>query len=164
VTQTIKDGRPPKDTSDAEPASEPPPREQSRKERVLHTRVPAVLERELKRFADNLRVPVSNLVRTILEDAVNVADVASENVEVRLKKAAAQIGEEREKLKKRVATDPLEGVFAFQEVRLAQPAKCAKCSKEMKRGEAAHLGLSDSPVARAQNERVFICDACLPAD
>ena len=165
VTQTIEDGRPPKqeeDASGAEPASEPTPREQNRKERVLHTRVPAVLERELKRFADNLRVPVSNLVRTILEDAVNVADAASENVEVRLKKAAAQIGEEREKLKKRVATDPLEGVFAFQEVRLAQTAKCAKCSKEMKRGDQAHLGLSDSPLSRAQNERVFICDACLP--
>ena len=29
-----------------------------KKERVLHTRVPAVLERELKRFADNLRIPV----------------------------------------------------------------------------------------------------------
>jgi hypothetical protein len=39
---------------------------EARKERVLHTRVPAVLERELKRFADNLRIPVSNLVRTIL--------------------------------------------------------------------------------------------------
>ena len=26
-------------------------------ERVIHTRVPAVLEEELKRFADNLRVP-----------------------------------------------------------------------------------------------------------
>ena len=54
---------------------------EAKKERVLHTRVPAVLERELKRFAENLRIPVSNLVRTILEDAVSVADVATENVE-----------------------------------------------------------------------------------
>jgi hypothetical protein len=167
VTQMVEDGRAPRETP--EPKEEPPPassdapRDQGRKERVLHTRVPAVLERELKRFADNLRVPVSNLVRTILEDAVNVADAASENVEVRLKRAAAHIGEEREKLKKRVATDPLEGVFAFQGVRLAQPAKCAKCSKEMKRGEQAHLGLVDSTL-RAPDERVFICDACLPTE
>ena len=41
-----------------------------KKERVLHTWVPAVLEAELKCFAQNLRVPVSNLVRTILEDAL----------------------------------------------------------------------------------------------
>ena len=39
------------------------------KERVIHTRVPALLEEELKRFAENLRMPVSNLVRAILEDA-----------------------------------------------------------------------------------------------
>jgi hypothetical protein len=167
VTQMTEDGRPPREAPEPKdepsPASSEAPREQSRKERVLHTRVPAVLERELKRFADNLRVPVSNLVRTILEDAVNVADAGIENVEVRLKRAAAHIGEEREKLKKRVATDPLDGVFAFQEVRLAQTAKCAKCSREMKRGDKAHLGLNDSPL-RAPDERVFICDACLPAE
>ena len=45
-------------------------------ERVIHTRVPAALEAELRRFADNLRVPVSNLIRTILEDALAVADQA----------------------------------------------------------------------------------------
>ena len=81
----------------------------AKKERVLHTRVPAVLERELKRFADNLRVPVSNLVRTILEDALSVADAATENVEERLKKAAHQLEVEREKLKKKVMHDPLVG-------------------------------------------------------
>src|SRR5215472_4756355 len=77
-----------------------------KKERVLHTRVPAVLESELKRFADNLRVPVSNLVRTILEDALEVADVATENVEGRLKKAASQLEKERQRLKKKVLFDP----------------------------------------------------------
>ena len=42
-----------------------------KKERVLHTRVPAVLEEELKRLATALRMPVSNLVRAVLEDAVD---------------------------------------------------------------------------------------------
>ena len=96
-----------------------------KKERVLHTRVPAVLERELKRFAENLRMPVSNLVRTILEDAVNAADAAGESVEGRLKRAAQQLGREREKLKKRVLPDQFAGVYAFQPVTLAQPAACA---------------------------------------
>jgi len=136
-------------------------RENARKERVLHTRVPAVLERELKRFADNLRVPVSNLVRTILEDAVNVAGAASENVEQRLKRAAHTMELEREKLKKRVQADPLEGVFAFQEVTLAQQVACAKCKKELPRGDHAHMGLTDVP-ARSFDQRVFVCDGCLP--
>jgi hypothetical protein len=139
------------------------PSSRKKKERVLHTRVPAVLERELKRFADNLRIPVSNLVRTILEDALNVADAASENVEERLKKAARHIEHEREKLKKRVTPepDPLGDVFAFQSVTLATAAECAKCGKSIKRGERANLGLSD---AKNGNKRVFVCDACLPSD
>jgi hypothetical protein len=135
--------------------------ESDRKERVLHTRVPAVLERELKRFAENLRVPVSNLVRTILEDALDVADAASENVEERLKKAAQQLEHERERLKKRVMPDPLAGVFAFQDVTLAQPAQCVKCGKDMRAGDKAHLGLTDAP-RRPSAARIFACDACIP--
>jgi hypothetical protein len=126
------------------------------KERVLHTRVPAVLERELKRFAENLRVPVSNLVRTILEDALSVADAATENVEERLKRAAKHLEKEREKLKKRMEHDPLDGLVAFQEVTLAMPAPCAKCGQELARGTRAHLGISDVP----DGPRVFVCESC----
>jgi hypothetical protein len=130
----------------------------AKKERVLHTRVPAVLERELKRFADNLRVPVSNLVRTILEDAVSVADAATENVEERLKMAAKHLEKEREKIKRRMEHDPLEGIVAFQDVVLAVPAVCAKCAKEIARGARAHLGIGESP----GHPRRFVCDDCLP--
>lgn len=145
---------PEEDTGSAEAAPE-------KKERVLHTRVPAVLERELKRFAENLRVPVSNLVRAILEDAVEAADAAGESVEGRLTRAAQQLGLGREKLKKRVMPDPLAGVFAFQAVSLAQPATCAKCRKELRAGERAHLGLTDTP-PKSPQERLFVCGTCLP--
>ena len=134
----------------------------TRKERVLHTRVPAVLERELKRLAETLRVPVSNLVRAVLEDAVAVADHASENVETRLKTFASSLEQERDKLKRRVMRDPLDGVVAFQPVKLAQAASCAKCKSELRRGETANLGLRDDD--RPGAARVFVCDACIPAD
>jgi hypothetical protein len=58
--------------------------------------------------------------------------------------------------------DPLDGVFAFQPVKLAQPAACAKCKTELRRGESANLGLRDDP--RPGGTRVFVCDACVPAD
>jgi hypothetical protein len=132
-----------------------------KKERVLHTRVPAVLEEELKRFAQNLRVPVSNLVRTILEDALQVADAASETVESRLKNAARQLEEERKKLKQRVAPTPLSDVFAFQTLTLAQPARCAQCQKPLGPGERAHMGLTDGP-PKPGASRVFVCEDCLP--
>jgi len=160
VTQTSED--PP--TKDATAASEPAEGDASdaKKERVLHTRVPAVLERELKRFAENLRVPVSNLVRTILEDALDVADAASESVEDRLKRAADGLEAQRERLKKKMHADPLAHVFAFQAITLAQRAVCARCRRDMDPGEHAHLGLTDEPVARTRPQRIFVCDACVP--
>jgi hypothetical protein len=150
VTQTIQD----------DPSPPPSGDRPEKKERVLHTRVPAVLERELKRFADNLRVPVSNLVRTILEDAVKVADAAGTGLEERLKQAAVAIEHEREKLKKKVSRDPLEAVFAFQDVTLAQPSRCAQCEQDLPRGTRAHLGLREGEGAPGPN--VIVCGACLP--
>jgi hypothetical protein len=169
VTQTIDDGRRREDSprerardGERDHDRDAAASDREKKERVLHTRVPAVLERELKRFADNLRVPVSNLVRTILEDAMNVADAATENVEERLKKAAKHLEKERERLRKRVTHDPLDGVLAFQEVTLAVPATCAKCEKAIARGARAHLGLMDGTTSN--RGRVFVCQECLPKD
>jgi hypothetical protein len=133
----------------------------AKKERVLHTRVPAVLERELKRFADNLRVPVSNLVRTILEDAVNVADAAGTGLEERLKRAAKTLEHERERLKRKVAHAPLHEVFAFQDVTLAQPGACSECGKQLPRGTRAHLGLHHDGAPRGSS--VIVCASCLPS-
>jgi hypothetical protein len=174
VTQAAEDpreggsGRPTRDGetggSAAADGETGPEGKDAKKERVLHTRVPAVLERELKRFAENLRVPVSNLVRTILEDALQVADAATESVEERLKRAAKHLEKEREKLKKRMEHDPLEGILAFQEVTLAVATLCAKCERELPRGARAHLGIGEEPFARTtlQRDRRFVCENCLP--
>lgn len=143
------------------PAEEAVAEGSEKKERVLHTRVPAVLERELKRFASNLRVPVSNLVRAILEDAIEAADLAGESVEGRLKNAAQQLGVERERLKKRVLPDPLADVFAFQAITLAQPSACAKCGRALRAGDDVHLGLFDGGV-KASQTRIVVCGTCVP--
>src|SRR6516162_9111010 len=71
-------------------------------ERVIHTRVPVVLEEELKRFADNLRVPISNLIRTILEDALAVADRAGHRVDRELRSGLAQLARGREILRRKL--------------------------------------------------------------
>jgi hypothetical protein len=70
-----------------------------RKERVLHTRVPAVLEQELKRVADALRLPVSNLVRTILEDALSAVDHVGRRAEGELRGVAERLAHERDRLR-----------------------------------------------------------------
>ncbi len=70
---------------------------------MIHTRVPAVLEQELKRFAENLRVPVSNLIRTILEDALAVADQAGRRVDRQLRSGVDQLAHGREILQRKLS-------------------------------------------------------------
>jgi len=53
-------------------------REWRRKERILHTRISEELEEDLRRAAEELRVPVSNLVRNVLEEAVTVVEAVSD--------------------------------------------------------------------------------------
>ena len=69
-----------------------------RKEKVLHTRVPTVLEQELKELAKNLRVPVSNLVRTILQDALSTAEALGRVAEDELRGAAEKLAQNRARL------------------------------------------------------------------
>lgn len=154
--------------SDKNDKSERPERDdddgaEKRKERVLHTRVPAVLEQELKRLAENIRVPVSNLVRAILEDAVEMADRAGRGVEEELRHAATTLSSKRSAIlgkKERAPRQPavLEGIIGFQPLTLASDARCARCEKALDAGEDAHLGLA----ADASAPRVIVCGDCLP--
>jgi hypothetical protein len=150
-------------------ASSPKDAEPEKKERVIHTRVPAVLEQELKRLAENIRVPVSNLIRTILEDAVEMADRAGRGVEEELRHAASTLSSKRENIlskgkKKaqsaigRTKANALDGVIGFQPLNLAADSRCAKCDAALDAGEEANLGVSADPTA----PRVVVCNECLP--
>ena len=143
---------------DMTPEEQPAEAGAVKKERVLHTRVPPVLERELKRLAESARMPVSNLVRAILEDALEVAERAGGRFEEQLKHAAERVSKERENIRERVRKlDPLERVLAFQPVVLAHPATCARCTKLLGSGEDARLGLMNEP-----GPLLFVCPTCVP--
>jgi len=51
-----------------------------RKERVLHTRVSDNLAEDIRRIADDLRVPASNLVRNVLEEVFDVVESVTDDV------------------------------------------------------------------------------------
>jgi hypothetical protein len=133
------------------------PSDSSKKERVLHTRIPAVLEAELKRLASSLRVPVSNLVRTILEDTIAVADRATAVVEGELQAAARLASDQREALKKLHRKSILEDVIGFQPLVLTQETQCTGCGAALGRGVDAWLGIRDTP-----GPRVIACGDCVP--
>ncbi len=152
---TQKPSEPPKPEENADEASEGA---EPKKERVLHTRIPAVLEGELKSAARALRIPVSNLVRTILEDAVSIADRASERVEDRLSRAAKTVHDERDRLRSKAVRKPkLDDVVAYQPVVLAKPSECAKCGAELAEGDQAGLAVGAMPGAAR-----FVCATCMP--
>ena len=116
------------------------------------------MEQELKRyFAQNLRVPVSNLVRTILEDAIAVADRASGRVEAELHAVARAATDKRESLRKFRPASILDEVFGFQPIVLGQDTICTGCASPLDRGSDAWLGLRDTP-----GPRVIACSACVP--
>ena len=137
----------------------------SRKERVLHTRVPAVLDAELKRLASSLRVPVSNVVRTILEDAVNTVDAVGRAAEDELRGVADRLKRKRtgKPVEKPTATSdsspqpPLAGVIGFQDLLMARDDECSLCGTELERGTQAFLGIRDSA-----GPRLLVCPDCLP--
>ncbi len=128
-----------------------------KKERVLHTRIPAVLEAELKSAARALRVPVSNLVRTILEDAVTIADRASEKVEDRLSRAAKTVHDERDRIRTKVKPAPLADAIAYQPVVMAARSKCAQCDTALAKGDDAGLVVTAEP-----GRPRFVCEECMP--
>ncbi|MEM9189905.1 MAG: hypothetical protein AAGF12_12055 [Myxococcota bacterium] len=136
---------------------EPNDVERERKERVLHTRVPAVLEQELKRLAKSLRVPVSNVVRTILEDAVDTVDLVGRRAEDEIRDAAQRMARERARVRRRVekkpiVTDPpkpdpeapLSTVIGYHQIVLAQATTCDLTGEALARGSVAYFGVRRS--------------------
>lgn len=102
---------------------------------MLHTRVPEVLEQELKRLAESFRVPVSNVVRTILEDAVDAIDAVGQRAGNELQSVADLLGSRREP-----ATEPpLAGAIGFADIELVRDSKCGLTGRELKKGERAWL-------------------------
>jgi len=55
-------------------------RRRARKERVLHTRISDSLAEDIRRIAEDLRVPTSNLVRNVLEEVFDVVESVSDDV------------------------------------------------------------------------------------
>jgi hypothetical protein len=148
-----------------------PKEDEDRKERVIHARIPASLEAEIKRMASRLRIPVSNLVRNMLSDAVAMVEGVQQNVDETLGGLRAQLGRLEHKVEQagaaeaaRPAQEPtavraaaaLERVFGWQELWMNQPAECARCGRALDAGTRALFGMTGHP-----SDRVFCCPECV---
>jgi hypothetical protein len=132
-----------------------------RKERVLHTRVPDSLDRQLKRRARRLGMSVSTVVRHVLLNTFGLVDdivADSTNVALALTGDPAEPapGNSLRTSAPKPASPESGGVLAWQEAVLNVNAVCAHCNAILRRGVRAALGIRD-----AVGGPVVICSRCL---
>jgi len=148
--------------------------EASRKERVLHTRVPESLDEAIRAAASDLGISVSNLVRNVLANALEVVEAATMRVPARAAAAAASVraaargvGETAQPVSNATAAtvaatpapavDTPAQVLAWQEATLNLNAVCDRCNAILARGTRAAISIPDRPTA----QRVMRCLTCL---
>ena len=130
-----------------------------RKSRLIQTRVAADLDSALRKEAQEKRLTVSQLIRNVLEDSVQlVDDLVSETGRLTetMRRDARRIAASARGLPDDESKGAVDRVFAWQDVRLNQKARCARCETAMARGQDAVLGLCDDP----RLGRVFLCPKC----
>ena len=125
---------------DADEGGAAPRRHRTRKDKVLHTRVPEVLEEELKALANSWRVPVSNVVRTLLEDAIDVMSAAERRAQTELRSLSDRLGAPARQPKAPVPSRaPLDGALGFSELKLATDSVCGVTGAALSEGDDALL-------------------------
>ena len=154
-----------------------------RKERVLHTRISEPLAEDIRRMAEDLRVPVSNLVRNVLEEAFSVVEAVTDNVGDLIddvvdeaERTRGRIRSRRHSLRQRRrrrstghspgvedAPAPVERaaypeVVGWQPLILNQPQSCADCEEPIERGERGFAGMTAAGLGE-----IYLCRDCMDA-
>lgn len=115
-----------------------------RKDQVLQARVPQSLYDELAAQARRLRVPVSNLVRNILEDSVRmVGNIVYDSLEIALA------------LSGRADDRALSDVLGWQPMTANRRITCARCRVQIPKSAEAFLSVG-APGGR----NIVICGEC----
>lgn len=146
------------------PSRDPDPVDlDERKERVLHTRVPDSLDRQLKRRARSLGLSVSTVVRHVLLNTFGlVEDIVTDGTNLALAISGQDVpASERAPARASGGTPPEAApgeVLAWQEAVLNVNAVCEHCNAILRRGVRAAVGVRDQPGPCA-----IICRRCLDA-
>jgi hypothetical protein len=147
-------------------ASRPPrksdkPRRQSdddlraRKEKVLHTRVPSSLDRQLKERARNLGLSVSTVVRHVLLNTFGLV----EDIVVDSANLAMSIAGDDSPAKgdgRRAKDFAMTGVLGWQEAVLNVNGVCERCNTLLAKGRKGVIAVRESP-----GPRTLLCARCL---
>lgn len=156
--------------------------DRERKDRLIQTRVPESLESALKQEATRRRLPVSQLVRNILEDTLQIVGDVVDGVDAIVQDSIAlgrHVGQGVARARGTAptpatepATEPaaapaaatndaaiaaLDDVYAWNEVVVNRPAACSLCATALTAGATAFVGLRDDP----SRPRAWSCTDCI---
>jgi len=151
-----------------------------RKERVLHTRISEPLAEDIRRVAEDLRVPVSNLVRNVLEEAFAVVETVTENVGDLIEEVVDEAERTRERIRRysdrgrhssgqrgdrsrepaeaRASRDEHPQVLGWQPLVFNQPQICSDCEEPIERGERGYVGVTSNGLSG-----IHLCRDCVDA-
>lgn len=124
-----------------------------RKERVLHTRVSEQLSDDIRRLADELRVPVSNLVRNVLEEVFTVVESVSEEVGDFFEDVVEEAGGVRERIRnqQRAARGARRAARRSRPGGRSGPAEVETEFRRDEAAEAREAGRRSNPNAAAES-------------
>jgi hypothetical protein len=171
-------------------------RRHHRKERVLHTRISEQLSDDIRRLAEDLRLPTSNLVRNVLEEVFSVVESVSDDVGEIFEEVVEEAEEARERLRRAAerrrhrgrrrrgwrgesppseqdleaelqrdeaaetpaASPPpsFDEVIGWQSLVMNRSQSCARCSREIARGDRAYVGLVGNGLSKTT-----LCRGCI---
>lgn len=122
-----------------------------KKQRVLHTRVSEELDEELREKAAGLGVSVSNLVRNILLNTVEmVEDLVADSSSL-----ARAAGKDKPESPTSDAAGP--ELLGWQELTLHRNALCEVCNEVLAKGTTAKVAVYTAPAAVP----AFRCAGCI---
>jgi antitoxin component of RelBE/YafQ-DinJ toxin-antitoxin module len=154
------------DDSDNDSAPAPGDESAARKERVLHARIPESLDDAIRAAASELGMSVSNLVRNVLANAVQVVEAAAMRVPARAPRAArpaayapaaAEATSAPEPAAPAAAPAESARVLGWQEATLNLNAVCDRCNAILARGTRGAISIPEP----ASAPRAIRCLPCL---
>ena len=121
----------------------------NRKEEYLGARVPKELKEKVIKHAAGLGIPVSILIRKVLEGVFSESESDMNSMNL-----SNQAGIHQAKLGK-IAGNKYPQVLGWERIRLNRRTACDGCGKNVEPGVYATLGLS-----LQGDEHVILCDIC----
>lgn len=116
------------------------------KDRILNARIPEELDRELREQAEKLDMPVSQLVRGILQRTVDLVGNLSGNVEHLVTEVVEDVAGFRDTVEAATCGGRhviLKQIVAWQPIRCNRPGRCWASGRDLSPGDEAWLGVRE---------------------